>query len=350
MKSRTALLWALALVALSACEPRALADDSDNAIFRAGAGVTAPKLTYKVEPQYTRAALDARIQGTILLEIVVDKTGVPRDINVLSPVGFGLDERAVECVSRWRFEPGIKEGRPVKIRANVEVSFRLLGKGFDEKAEKRRTRFNAIISRLRTEQGGKPTEQDLAAMQELANHKLPPAEYVLGMWEISGAFMPKDVGAGLANVQKAADKNYGPALFFIGRSKFQGALLPKDTNEGLSLMQDAAVLGSKQAQFTLGEMYEKGDGVERDVDRGKRYFRLCAASAVPECQYRLATLLLRSAQRTEQDEIQAVAWLELAKDHNLSAASNVADSEAAKLTPEQAGLVARLKAQLERKP
>ena len=162
--------------------------------------------------------------------------------------------------------------------------------------------------------------------------------------------MPKDLAVGLANIQKAADKNYGPALFFIGHSKLQGTLLPKEPSEGLSMMQDAAVLGSKLAQFTLGDMYEKGNGVESDTARAKRYFRICAASGTPECQCRLATLLLRSDQRTEQDEIQEVAWLGLAKDHDLSAAKAAADSAAAKLTPEQADLVARLKPQLERKP
>src|SRR5690349_2433859 len=157
MKRRMALLPAFALLAFSTREPQAFGGEAEEDIARVGPGVTAPKRTYKIEPQNTRAALDARIQGTILLEMIIDENGVPRDISVLSPVGFGLDERAVDCVSQWRFKPGMKDGRPVKIRANVEVNFRLLGKSFDEKAEARRTRFNAIVSRLQKEQGGRPT-------------------------------------------------------------------------------------------------------------------------------------------------------------------------------------------------
>ena len=58
------------------------------------------------------------------------------------------DQSAIKCVSEWRFEPGMKAGSPVNIRAHVEVNFRLLGMSFDQKAEERRTRFNAIAARL----------------------------------------------------------------------------------------------------------------------------------------------------------------------------------------------------------
>ena len=56
-----------------------------------------------------------------------------RNISVLSPVGFGLDEKAVECVSEWRFKAGMKEGHPVNIRAQVQVNFRLIRVSFDQK-------------------------------------------------------------------------------------------------------------------------------------------------------------------------------------------------------------------------
>ena len=55
-------------------------------------------------------------------------------------------------------------------------------------------------------------------MQDLAKHKFAPADYIVGIWELEGDVLPKDVAAGLAEIQKAADKNYGPALFFTGNS------------------------------------------------------------------------------------------------------------------------------------
>lgn len=105
MKNR---LLVIAVLAISVRSVRAAADQEDSDILRIGPGVTAPRITRKVEPKYTQAAIDAHIQGTILLEIIVDKSGLPRDIVVLSPLGFGLDERAAECVSEWRFNPGMK--------------------------------------------------------------------------------------------------------------------------------------------------------------------------------------------------------------------------------------------------
>ncbi len=130
----------------------------------------------------------------------------------------------------------------------------------------------------------------------------------------------------------------------------RGDFFPKDVSKGLSLIHEAAVLGSNPAQFTLGDRYEKGDGVGIDLERAKRYFRLCAAAGTPDCQFRLAKLLIDTPERSEQDWIQGVAWLQLAEGHELSAAKTVVDAETAKLTPQQAQWVARLKVQLEHAP
>jgi TonB family protein len=318
-------------------------------VYRVGPDVTKPILRHKEEPVYSPAALNAHIQGTVLLQVVIDQQGVPQDITVLSPLGFGLDEKAIEAVAVWRFKPGMKDGNPVKIRATVEVSFRVLGVAFDEKMEERRTRFNSIMTRLSRTKDGKPSEKDVSDLEDLANHKFPAANYVLGVWQVKGDFGSKDLSAGLAHIQKAADLNYGPALFYIGRAKMQGDLLPKDEARGMSLIRDASLLGSNEAQFLLGQIYEKGIGVEADIGRAERSFRLCAASGTPECQYRLGKLLLNSPKRKEHEWLQAIAWLELAQGHNLASAGEIADTEALKLTPQQAQAVARLREQLEHK-
>lgn len=336
----------LALGALSSQMPQLKADPD---VVQPGPGVTLPEVMHKMEPEYTRAALNAGIQGTVLLTLIIDEAGVPRDIVVLSPIGFGLDERALECVSRWRFRPAMKDAKPVKIQAQIQVNFRLLGRSFDPKAEERRTQFNAIITRT-TKSLEKPSDSDVKTMQDLAKHKFPPAEYVLGIWQLRGEGVPKDEADGLAKVQRAADENYGPALFFIGKSRMEGIVLPKDTEQGLSLIEQGAVLGSKDAQFTLGEMYERGDHVPMDVERAKKYFRLCAAAGTPECQLDLGKLLLSSPQREQRHWFEAIAWLELAQSHGLQAARGLLEPETAKLTPEQARSVERLKGQLEHRP
>jgi len=89
-------------------------------------GVSTPILILKVEPEYSDEARRIKLSGKVLLKIIVDAKGVPSEIRVVQPLGFGLDEKAKEAVQNWRFRPGMKGGRAVPVEAVVEVSFRLL--------------------------------------------------------------------------------------------------------------------------------------------------------------------------------------------------------------------------------
>lgn len=95
-------------------------------VYRIGGGVSAPSLIYKVEPEYSEEARKAKHQGTVLLAVVVDASGAPQNIRVVRAIGLGLDEKAIEAVNKWRFKPGLKDGKPVAVAANIEVNFRLL--------------------------------------------------------------------------------------------------------------------------------------------------------------------------------------------------------------------------------
>ncbi|MBS1856592.1 MAG: energy transducer TonB [Acidobacteria bacterium] len=88
--------------------------------------VTQPTLLFKVEPEYTDEARKVRLQGTVLLRIVVDERGRAENIVVTQGLGLGLDERAIEAVKKWRFRPGMRASRPVPTTAIVQVTFRLL--------------------------------------------------------------------------------------------------------------------------------------------------------------------------------------------------------------------------------
>src|SRR5208283_5329255 len=70
-------------------------------------------------------ARKAKFQGTGVLWVVVGADGKPRDIRVARTLGLGLDEKAIEAVKTWRFEPGKKDDKPVATMINVEVTFRL---------------------------------------------------------------------------------------------------------------------------------------------------------------------------------------------------------------------------------
>jgi TonB family protein len=88
--------------------------------------VSAPVLLYKVEPEYSEEARKAKYQGVVVLRVVVDSTGRVVNPQVIRSLGLGLDEKAIEAVRRWKFRPGSKDGKPVPVIAEIEVSFRLL--------------------------------------------------------------------------------------------------------------------------------------------------------------------------------------------------------------------------------
>lgn len=95
-------------------------------VYQIGGDVSQPVPIYKPEPEYSEEARKAKYSGTVLLSLVIDEHGNTRDIHVVRPLGLGLDEKAIEAVSHWRFRPALKGGRPVAVQAQVEVNFRLL--------------------------------------------------------------------------------------------------------------------------------------------------------------------------------------------------------------------------------
>jgi TonB family protein len=94
--------------------------------YRIGGGVSPPSVLLKVEPEYSEEARKAKFQGTVVLFVVVDEKGNPRDLKVMRPLGLGLDQKAIEAVEKWKFKPGMKDGKPVAVQATIEVNFRLL--------------------------------------------------------------------------------------------------------------------------------------------------------------------------------------------------------------------------------
>ncbi|HZP16907.1 MAG TPA: TonB family protein [Terriglobales bacterium] len=94
-------------------------------VFRVGGGVSAPKTIYDPEPEYSEEARKAKYQGVCVLSLIVGPDGRPRDIHVSRALGMGLDEKAIEAVNKWRFEPAQKDGKPVAVAISVEVTFRL---------------------------------------------------------------------------------------------------------------------------------------------------------------------------------------------------------------------------------
>src|SRR5437016_12199894 len=94
-------------------------------IYKVGGGVSAPRAIYQPDPEYSEEARKAKYQGTAVLWVIVGADGRPHEVRVARSVGMGLDEKAVEAVRTWKFEPARKNGQPVAVQINVELSFRL---------------------------------------------------------------------------------------------------------------------------------------------------------------------------------------------------------------------------------
>jgi TonB family protein len=87
--------------------------------------VSAPRAVYAPDPEYSEEARKAKWQGTVVLWVVIGPDGKPRDVRVQRSLGMGLDEKAIEAVRTWKFDPAKKDGQPVAVQVNVEVNFRL---------------------------------------------------------------------------------------------------------------------------------------------------------------------------------------------------------------------------------
>jgi TonB family protein len=94
--------------------------------YRIGGSVSPPQVVSKKEPEYTPEALAARREGAAMIVLVVTSDGLPSDVHEISqPLGYGLDEKAVEAAQQWRFRPGEKNGRPVDVIVQIELNFHL---------------------------------------------------------------------------------------------------------------------------------------------------------------------------------------------------------------------------------
>ena len=103
--------------------------DSDGTIFtphREGGDISsAPLPLHRVRPEYTKEARVARLEGSTFLSVVISSDGIPEDIKIVRSLDRGLDQKAVEAARKWRFQPALKSGKPVAMRANIEMNFRL---------------------------------------------------------------------------------------------------------------------------------------------------------------------------------------------------------------------------------
>lgn len=95
--------------------------------YRPGNGVMSPEVVHEEKPQYTSEAMRAKVQGIVEVEAIVMPDGTVSQVQIVRSLDdrFGLDQKAVEAVRRWRFRPGTRMGKPVPVLVNIELTFTL---------------------------------------------------------------------------------------------------------------------------------------------------------------------------------------------------------------------------------
>jgi TonB family protein len=84
-----------------------------------------PVVTDQPAPEYSEEARKAKIEGTVVLGVVVGTDGRAHDIQVLTPLGYGLDERAIKALKGWRFKPARNNGKRVPVQIRIDMLFRI---------------------------------------------------------------------------------------------------------------------------------------------------------------------------------------------------------------------------------
>lgn len=104
-----------------------IADDGPSAVAPCtsqNSGCTMPVLLFGPAPEYPSQAREAKTPGEVIVSLTVDEKGHPQDVAVFSPAGHGFDEKAVEAVRRYRFQPATRYGLPTIAELRVAVDFR----------------------------------------------------------------------------------------------------------------------------------------------------------------------------------------------------------------------------------
>jgi protein TonB len=117
-----------------AVSPRPNPDASGK--YHLGDGVSAPKLLFAPDPEFTDQARHKKVAGTVVVALTVDAAGNPENVRVArslaldvnkkyKQIALGLDDNAVAAVKQYRFQPGQFQGKPVPVEIEVKVNYRI---------------------------------------------------------------------------------------------------------------------------------------------------------------------------------------------------------------------------------
>lgn len=94
-------------------------------LMSVGGGVSAPQVVHSAEPAFTDEARRANYQGNVSVQLIVDSQGNPQNVRLVSHLGMGLDDKAIEAVRQYKFKPAMYQGHPVAVQIIIDVDFHL---------------------------------------------------------------------------------------------------------------------------------------------------------------------------------------------------------------------------------
>ena len=90
-----------------------------------GPGIRPPRATSIADPKYSDAARKAKINGSVIVAVAINEEGGVDDVKIVRPLGYGLDQNAMAAAKQSKFTPGTKDGKPVAVQLNMEMTFKL---------------------------------------------------------------------------------------------------------------------------------------------------------------------------------------------------------------------------------
>ena len=93
-------------------------------VLKVGDAVKTPRRLVNAAPTYPQDAINEKVQGVVVLDVIVDAEGVPSDVQVVQSIPM-LDAAAIEAVKKWRYEPTLMNGVAVPIAMTVSLNFSL---------------------------------------------------------------------------------------------------------------------------------------------------------------------------------------------------------------------------------
>jgi TonB family protein len=225
--------------------------------------VTAASIISQVRPAYPPLARQARIQGNVVLHVIITKDGNVEQIDVISGHPL-LIQSAVDAVRQWRYEKTLLNGTPVEVDTTITVTFTM----GDFPSPSTQT----------------PQDTSVQTLQDTCDSGNLVSCADLGFRYANGQGVAKDESRAVQLFQKGCDGGDARGCGNLGAMYANGLGVTKDESRAVQLFQKGCDEGNAVGCRNLGFMYEKGQVVAKDKRRAAElYKRACAMGFAEAC-------------------------------------------------------------------